>query len=193
MNSSKKIVNLVALILAMSPLTVFAGPSDDITEKVENVGKKISADAEDAAITTQVKAKFALESDIKSFDIHVETAKHIVYLSGKVDTQLQANKAVELAQSVKGVNDVDDSKLNVTSSESFLDDAFTTARTKGKIMQLDSDSAISNKNDLQVETTNGIVHIYGSVGNRKDISTIEAAVRKLNGVKDVKTNITVKD
>ncbi|HSX21066.1 MAG TPA: BON domain-containing protein [Gammaproteobacteria bacterium] len=192
MNLLNTLTKLVTIVLALSPITTYAASTAKVTSKVESAGKQLATDTEDAAITTAVKAKFAVESDIKSFDIHVTTTNHVVYLSGTVDTQLQANKAVEVAQSVKGVNDVDDSKLSVTSSKSYIDDAFTTAKVKGKIMQLESDNVISGKNDLQVETTNGVVHIYGKAASRKDVSAIEKAVEKLNGVKSVKTNIDVK-
>jgi len=173
MNLRNKLVSLATVLLAMSPLSLYA------------------IDTADATITTKIKALFALEADTKSFDIHVTTTDQIVNLSGTVDTQLQANHAVEIAQSVKGVKDVNDSKLNVTSSTSFLDDAYTTARVKGKISQLESTGKISNNNDLHVETTNGVVHVLGKVGNNKDVSVIEQEVKKMNGVKDVKTNIDV--
>lgn len=191
MNFRNQIVSAVTILLALSPFSLYAAEKDSLTDQVKAGGKQIATDAEDAAITTKVKALFALESDIKSFDIHVTTNKQVVDLSGTVDTQLQANHAVEITQSVKGVKDVNDSKLTVTSSSSFLEDAYTTAKVKGKISQLDSDGKISNKNELHVETTNGVVHILGKVGNRKDISTIEQEVKKMNGVKGIKTNIDI--
>lgn len=191
MKFTNKIASVVTLVLAISPFTIYADKKDDLKDKIQSAGKEIATDTEDAAITTKVKGLLALEKDIKSFDIHVDTSKGVVYLSGTVDTQLQANRAVELSQSVKNVTDVDDSKLKTTSSDSFMNDAYITAKVKGKIMQLDHDGVISNKNDLHVETTNGVVHVFGKVGNRKDINTIEQAVKKMNDVKDVKTNIDV--
>lgn len=185
-----KIVSLITIILAFSPFMAFADEQDTFTNKVKSTGKQVATATEDTAITAQVKAKFALESDIKSFDIHVTTTKHIVNLSGNVETQLQASRAVELAQSVKGVTDVN-SNLTITNSNSFLNDAFMTAKVKGKIMQLGDDGKISSNNDLHVETTNGVVHIRGKVGNGKDIGIIEQFVGKMNGVKSVKTDIDV--
>ncbi len=104
---------------------------------------------------------------------------------------LQANRAVELAASVHGVRNVDDSKLKVTSSESYFSDAMMTAQVKGRLMQLSSDDKIGSAYDLHVETTNGVVHIFGTVPNRGDISVISDSVKKMENVKGVKTNIDV--
>ncbi len=192
MNSIYKIAGILSVALVMSPaLALAAHQQNEVINKVESAQKQIFTYAEDAGLTAQIKASFALEPDIESFDIQVNTTNHIVYLSGTVDTQLQANRAVELAQSITGVEDVDDTKLKITNSDSFLRDAFTTAKIKGKIMQLSNVETISKNNDLHVETTNGVVHIFGKVGNQKDISSLEQAVRKMSGVKDVKTNIEV--
>lgn len=192
MNSVDKIAGILSVALVMSPaLAVAADQQDALINKVEAAQKQIFTYAEDAGLTTQVKASFVLEPDIESFDIQVNTTNHIVYLSGTVDTQLQANKAIELAQSVTGVEDVDDTKLKVMSSDSFLQDAFMTAKVKGKIMQLSNLETISKNNDLHVETTNGVVHIFGKVDNQKDINTIEQAIGKMSGIKGVKTNIDV--
>lgn len=192
MNSVDKIAGILSVALVMSPaLALAADQQDALINKVEAAQKQIFTYAEDAGLTTQVKASFVLEPDIESFDIQVNTTNHIVYLSGTVDTQLQANKAIELAQSVTGVEDVDDTKLKVMSSDSFLQDAFMTAKVKGKIMQLSNLETISKNNDLHVETTNGMVHIFGKVDNQKDINSIEQAIGKMSGIKGVKTNIDV--
>lgn len=192
MNSVDKIAGILSVALVMSPaLALAADQQDALINKVEAAQKQIFTYAEDAGLTTQVKASFVLEPDIESFDIQVNTTNHIVYLSGTVDTQLQANKAIELAQSVTGVEDVDDTKLKVMSSDSFLQDAFMTAKVKGKIMQLSNLETISKNNDLHVETTNGVVHIFGKVDNQKDINSIEQAIGKMSGIKGVKTNIDV--
>jgi osmotically-inducible protein OsmY len=62
--------------------------------------------ASDAMITTKVKADFAADDQVKAMDVHVETVKGVVMLSGFVDSKAEADKAVELARKVKGVSDV---------------------------------------------------------------------------------------
>ena len=58
---------------------------------------------DDSAITTKVKASILGDSDLKVLQINVETFKGVVQLSGFVDTQKSATKAVEVAKGVNGV------------------------------------------------------------------------------------------
>lgn len=196
----------VGVLLVCLPLSVFADDSitNDVTGAVKDTGKaiqkagdkvgKAASDAgdyvEDSVLTAQVKAKLAAASDIP-FDISVTTTKGVVALDGKVDTSLQASKAVELASSVHGVKDVNDSKLKVTTSDSYFGDAMITAKAKGRLMQLAADDKINSKYDLSVETTNGVVHVFGTVANKADEGTIKDSIKKMSDVKSVKTNITV--
>jgi osmotically-inducible protein OsmY len=60
----------------------------------------------DAVITTKVKADLAAEPGVKAMDVHVETAKGVVMLSGFVPSKEEADKAVQVARNVKGVTDV---------------------------------------------------------------------------------------
>jgi len=62
--------------------------------------------ASDATITAEIKAKIYTDALIKLFQITVETYKGIVLLSGFVDTQQQADRSEEIAQSVDGVKEV---------------------------------------------------------------------------------------
>ena len=60
----------------------------------------------DTVITTKVKADLIKDPDLKAMDVHVETVKGVVMLSGFVPSQAEAAKAVELARGVAGVSDV---------------------------------------------------------------------------------------
>jgi len=58
---------------------------------------------DDSVITTKVKSLLAGDDFLKSFQIGVETYKGVVQLSGFVNTKEAANKAAQIAGSVKGV------------------------------------------------------------------------------------------
>ncbi|WP_296001176.1 BON domain-containing protein [Rugamonas sp.] len=60
----------------------------------------------DSVITTKVKADLLKEPDLKSLDVHVDTANGVVTLSGFVASQAEADRAAQLARGVKGVSDV---------------------------------------------------------------------------------------
>ncbi|PIP35760.1 MAG: transporter [Desulfobacterales bacterium CG23_combo_of_CG06-09_8_20_14_all_52_9] len=61
---------------------------------------------DDSVITTKVKSLLAGDDFLKSFQIGVETYKGVVQLSGFVNTKEAANKAAQIAGSVKGVKSV---------------------------------------------------------------------------------------
>lgn len=61
---------------------------------------------DDSAITTKVKSAMLGSSGLKSTDIHVETFRGVVQLSGFVDSEAQRDQAVRVAQGVDGVKSV---------------------------------------------------------------------------------------
>ncbi len=71
----------------------------------------------DTAITAKVKGMYVREKlfgdkDISVMGVNVETTNGVVYLTGTVENQLQADNAVKLAKSIHGVKKVE-SKLEV--------------------------------------------------------------------------------
>jgi len=62
----------------------------------------------DAAITGKVKAAVLAEPGIRSLKINVDTKDGVVTLNGKIDTQEQKDRAMQVAQGVEGVKSVVD-------------------------------------------------------------------------------------
>lgn len=85
------------------------------TAKAKEVGKEGEDMADDAWITTKVKSKLLADSDVKGLDINVSTENGVVTLAGLVPTSVMRDKAVSLAQSVKGVKKVNTQALKVGS------------------------------------------------------------------------------
>lgn len=81
-------------------LTAIAGCSS--TPRHESTGQYI----DDSAITTSVKAAIFNEPALKSAEINVETFKGRVQLSGFVSSKASIDRAVVVAQGVKGVTSV---------------------------------------------------------------------------------------
>lgn len=90
----------VSVLLAAVALTTLAGCAS--TRKHESTGQYI----DDTAITTSVKAAIFNEPTLKSAEINVETFKGRVQLSGFVSSRDNINRAVAVAQGVKGVTSV---------------------------------------------------------------------------------------
>jgi len=66
------------------------------------LGEKI----DDAGITMSVKAKLLSDPDVKGLRIDVDTRDGVVYLTGKVGSQAEADKAIQRAKEAEGVKDV---------------------------------------------------------------------------------------
>jgi osmotically-inducible protein OsmY len=77
------------------------------TAKHESTGEYV----DDSVITTKVKSLLAEDDFLQSFQIGVETYKGTVQLSNFVNSQQAANKAGEIARSVKGVTSVKNSLI----------------------------------------------------------------------------------
>jgi osmotically-inducible protein OsmY len=87
-------------VLATSLLVSLAACAPTPTR--EGTGEYI----DDSLITSKVKAAFAADPTVKATQVQVETFKGTVQLSGFVDSREAAQKAVEIAQGVKGVKSV---------------------------------------------------------------------------------------
>ncbi len=90
----------ISVLVAAVALTALAGCAS--TQKHESTGQYI----DDTAITTGVKAAIFNEPTLKSAEINVETFKGRVQLSGFVSSRANIDRAVTVAQGVRGVTSV---------------------------------------------------------------------------------------
>ncbi|RRN53915.1 BON domain-containing protein [Pseudoxanthomonas sp. SGNA-20] len=86
--------------------------------------KKKAADADssqpvsDTWITTKVKSSLLADSDVSGTKIEVDTVDGVVYLTGTVGSQAQADEAKRIAGEIDGVAKVDTSRLKVDAQAS---------------------------------------------------------------------------
>jgi osmotically-inducible protein OsmY len=66
---------------------------------------------DDTVLTTKVQTSILGDSRLKLMQINVETFKGVVQLSGFVDSAAAAERAVQLARTVKGVKTVNNSLI----------------------------------------------------------------------------------
>lgn len=105
----------VAVLLVGLALTPLSGCASSATQ--ESSGQYVN----DAAITSKVKTKLLEDQHLRAFQIHVETYKGTVILSGFVNRPSEVRKATRIARSVSGVREVKNdlilkSTLNSSSS-----------------------------------------------------------------------------
>ena len=95
--------NVVAAIFASILVFGVVGCASDHNRRgVDETGAIVS----DSWITTKVKSDLALQKDVSATSIHVDTYEGVVTLSGKVKSQAEADKAVQVAREIKGVKSV---------------------------------------------------------------------------------------
>ncbi len=90
-------------LVGLALITFIAGCAG--TSKKESTGEYF----DDTAITTKVKAEIFNDPMLKVLQINVESYKGVVQLSGFVDSREASYKAVQVAESVKGVRAVKNS------------------------------------------------------------------------------------
>jgi osmotically-inducible protein OsmY len=80
--------------------------AEKVAEKTKEVAVATGAAMTDGWITTKVKAKFADETMLNGSNISVDTADHVVTLSGGVPSATAKTRAVEIAGGTEGVTRV---------------------------------------------------------------------------------------
>lgn len=161
-------------------------------EKIDNSMNKVGNFMDDSSITAKVKAALVDADDIKSTDISVETEKNVVTLSGFVESQAQAEKAVSVAKGIEGVKSVSD-KLHVRdgkeqSAKGYAGDTATTSEIKAKLL---ADDIVPSRK-VKVETTDGVVQLSGTVDSKAQSDRAESIAKAIDGVKSVKNDLKVK-
>jgi len=161
-------------------------------EKIDNSMNKVGNFMDDSSITAKVKAALVDADDIKSTDISVETEKNVVTLSGFVESQAQAEKAVAVAKKVEGVTSVSD-KLHVRdgkeqSAKGYAGNTATTSEIKAKLL---ADDIVPSRK-VKVETTDGVVQLSGTVDSKAQSDRAESIAKAIDGVKSVKNDLKVK-
>lgn len=108
----------MATALSLATLVLPAHAQDAQNEPEEEKGARTTADAseqmDDTWITTKVKADLLVTEDVPGSAIDVDTRNGVVTLTGTVESQAEADKAVSVAKGIKGVTNVK-SKLKVGS------------------------------------------------------------------------------
>ncbi|MGH8492113.1 MAG: BON domain-containing protein [Moraxellaceae bacterium] len=86
-----------------------------ISGDIKSAAKKTEQASSDSWITTKVKSSLLADGTTKGLNINVKTVNHVVILSGTAGSQAEADKAVEIARSIKGVENVESSSLKIVS------------------------------------------------------------------------------
>lgn len=175
-----------SLLLVMACLFLLA---INFNGKVNAAGveNKIS----DSTITLKIKAKYFNNPLLNPLDIKVTTIHGFVHLSGIVDTSMQYETAVILAEDTDGIRDVNSSDLIVKSSPTPTNDTIITAKIKGIFLKnnIFKNDTMPESWTIHVETANGIVYLSGSVKDSAERDKAIHLVKSVKGVKGIKADL----
>lgn len=175
------------ITFAQSGNGMIKNDSNPINTAVQKTKKGIK----DTMITGIVQSKFAKNDLLNALKINVKTVNGNVQLSGMVDTDMQYEQAIMLADSVEGVNNVEAKSLKVKDSQQPVKDTYITAKVKGQLLK----DKVMGKNikvwPVSVETKNGVVYLKGEVESDTQKDSILKSVKSVEGVKSVKSDITI--
>ncbi len=101
----KTVMPLMLLVAVLFLLTSWGTPAGALSTPA---GRSPGQVIDDSTITAHVKAKLLDDNVTRGLAVSVKTFEGEVTLTGAVDTNLQREKAVEIALAVEGVKKVND-------------------------------------------------------------------------------------
>ena len=164
-----------------------------VDNRLEVKGVLPSADS-DAWLSEKVKATFLFHRSVNASKTEVYVNEGIVTLRGEAASESQKELTTEYAKDVEGVKEVKN-EMTVSKTPEMtmarvggkIDDASITAQVKITLLFHRSTSALSTK----VETTDGVVTMYGKASNAAEKDLVNKLVNDITGVKSVNNRMTI--
>lgn len=86
--------------------TVQVPSADQLKDGAARAARRVDEGLSDAALTTKIKAKIALDDTLKKTDVSVHTKDGVVTLSGTVPSAAMQGRVLQLARETAGVKSV---------------------------------------------------------------------------------------
>lgn len=158
-------------------------------QAIEN-SPKISSD--DSALNSLVQSRLAKDTTLTDLKITVSTKDGIVSLVGKVNTDEEARKAIEIAESTPGIKDTDTTHLVIEESKQPIMDTFIIAKVNGVFARekLFGDKDLSVMS-INVDSKNGVVYLTGTADSQNQADNAVKIAKSIKGVTRVDSKIEV--
>lgn len=159
-----------------------------VVDVINNLDVKYAKDIDiptDDEINANINSTIALDPDISTFDIDVETSNGWVTLEGNVDNYWQKTYAEELAYKTQGVLGVTN-KLTIVPTDSYTDEYIAKEVTAA----IDRNSNVFI-DDIDIRVEDAKVYLSGTVPDYLAKFSAYDSARYTLGVLDVENNIIV--
>lgn len=150
-------------------------------------------------ITTKIQAQYFTNPGLKPWNIDVTSSSAgVVTLRGEVDNATDKQQAVTIARNTEGVTRVEDNlrvrgegraagSADTPDTETSQPDGWITAKIQAKYFM---DGDVKGR-DINVDTSNGVVTLKGSVESESERRHAEALARNTDGVREVQNQLTM--
>jgi len=147
----------------------------------------------DAQIIANIHTKIAADKTVSKSNVMTTSQNGVVKLIGNVDTDTEASKIIEIANSTPGVQSTDESQLTVKKSQQPMADTAITAKVKGSFVRekLFGDQDVSPMS-ISVETKDGVVYLTGTTDTQEKAANAVKIAESISGVKRVESKVEVK-
>jgi hyperosmotically inducible protein len=175
---------LLATLAGCAPAVVGAGAAGGY--KVATDERGVGRVWDDATITAKVKNALGESHEVRARNIDVDTVEGAVILTGIVESQEEARKAVDITKGVPGVKEVKNNlQVGSRSLGQAFDDKVIGSKVKAKLIK---EPGIRSLN-IDVDVNKGVVTLTGVVGYQHQKDRVMEIARTTSGVIEVVDNI----
>lgn len=144
----------------------------------------------DSTITTNVKSALVKDPNVNALSVDVDTLEGVVILTGVIETENSAKRAVEIAQKIPGVRKVKNNlQVGQKTWGQTLDDKVIGSKIKAKLI---NEPGIRSFN-IDVDVNNGIVTLTGLVEYRHQKNRAIEIARTTSGTLRVIDNLKARN
>jgi len=181
-----KTLAVLTLVGTLTSLPAFAG--------------KPTGQPGDAWIQGKIETVYLLNRHLNSYAIDTVVRGAAVYLTGKVESNIDRDLAGELAKGIDGVvsvkNDLvvaEHARVAVADGDhrpfgEWVEDVTTTARVRAKLL---TDRSIAGSK-ISVDTRSEVVTLAGEVASSEEKELAEQLVRNTGDIKDVHNQLVIR-
>lgn len=209
MNIRKSIPAAIAASLltftAFAPSAMAADPQQDKQQsEMSEHQTAFKAEVKDAWLQGKLETALLFNQHLNSFTINTEVKSGKAYLSGFVESDIDADLAGEIAKSIEGITDVendlrvDEAKASAArASEDYVNrqgfrqtvmDVTLSASVNTQLLLNSNTSGTS----IDVDTENGVVTLSGEVASDEERQLAEMIAKNTDGTRSVKNKLTIK-
>lgn len=144
----------------------------------------------DSSITAKINMEMANDAAVKARNIDVDTIDGRVLLTGMVDSEWEAERAVEIARKIPGVKEVKNNlQIGSRSFTQVLADKVIFTKIRNMLIQEPKFRSFN----IDVDVYNGVVTLSGAVASQDQKDRVIEIAQATRGTVSIVDNIFVKE